>query len=377
MSKSRIELGPSTIGRDLEQDFLHDHNIHASAGHAPAVANDGVEASEQEGRFSFARSPQSGSPQQSPVSTSVQMVDALFRACSLSGFGSGWRRFVFVFWIVWFAARAVYLVVQLSEINAVYRNIVCGPVQTVFSGLNARVLQAGIIMFNFFSWTAIFFCGIGGSLNYFPRLCNHLDDAGLHSRTERMFVMCVPSAFFIAYSLFVLVGAQGACPNTVRCCFICPFFAPFVPLHRCEPDVCVSQIAGFGSTHCSQNEVEAILTDGVFNPACAGDELRIAWAFQRRSALGNSLASQPYDTLFDVFISFISILTPLRFLTLCNCAWRAVKGITDTHFSAHCSSLDVEAFFADLRLANMTSIRIQRLRPLPVTACCIALHILL
>ena len=126
---------------------------------------------------------------------------------------------MFVFWIVWFAARAVYLVVQLSEINAVYRNIVCGPVQTVFSGLNARVLQAGIIMFNFFSWTAIFFCGIGGSLNYFPRLCNHLDDAGLHSRTERMFVMCVPSAFFIAYSLFVLVGAQGACPNTAPVLF--------------------------------------------------------------------------------------------------------------------------------------------------------------
>jgi len=142
------------------------------------------------------------------------MVDALFRACGLSGFGSGWRRFVFVFWIVWFAARAVYLIVQLSENNTKAKHTVCATVSTVFSGLNARVLQAGIIMFNFFSWTAIYFCGIGGSLNYFPRLCSHLDDTGLHSRTERMLVMCVPSAFFIAYSLFVLVGAQGACPNT-------------------------------------------------------------------------------------------------------------------------------------------------------------------
>ena len=224
MPKSRIELGSSAIGRDLEQNFLHDHNIHTSAGHAPAVANDGVEASEQEGRFSFARFPQSGSPQQSPASTSVQMVDALFRACGLSGFGSGWRRFVFVFWIVWFAARAVYLIVQISENEtaiAKAAQIVCDPVSnfSVFSGLNARVLQAGIIMFNFFSWTAIFFCGIGGSLNYFPRLCNHLDDTGLHSRTERMLVMCIPSAFFIAYSLFVLVGAQGACPNTAPVLF--------------------------------------------------------------------------------------------------------------------------------------------------------------
>ena len=114
------------------------------------------------------------------------------------------------------------------------------------------------------------------------------------------------------------------------------------------------------------------MTDGVFKQACAGDELRIAWAFQRRSVLGNSLTAQPYDTLFDVFISFISILTPLRFLTLCNCAWRLVRGITDTHFSAHRSSLDVEAFFADLRLANMTSIRIQRLHPCPLLR--VALH---
>ena len=130
----------------------------------------------------------------------------------------------------------------------------------------------------------------------------------------------------------------------------------------------------------------------MFNATCGGDELRIAWAFQRRSTLGNSLTPQPYthpsptvfcntlrahplptpichilrsyDTLWDVFLSFISVLTPLRFLTLCNCTCRAVKGITTAHFSVDCHVFDVEAFFADLRFANQMTVRLQRSRSL-------------
>ena len=59
----------------------------------------------------------------------------------------------------------------------------------------------------------------------------------------------------------------------------------------------------------------------------------------------------------------LQILTPLRFLSLCNFARRAITGIINAHLSLLHPTLDVETFFADLRFASLIAVRLQRWQP--------------
>jgi hypothetical protein len=90
----------------------------------------------------------------------------------------------------------------------------------------------------------------------------------------------------------------------------------------------------------------------------------VALAFDRRPILGNSLSYLPYDILSQVSLFFIAILTPLRILTIMNCANRALREIAKSHFSPRRSAFDSEAFFSDFRIVSNLLVRIQRLLPL-------------
>jgi hypothetical protein len=111
--------------------------------------------------------------------------------------------------------------------------------------------------------------------------------------------------------------------------------------------------------------VENILVEGVYNLNCTEllDAMQVALAFDRRPILGNSLSYLPYDVLSQVSLIFIAILTPLRVLTIMNCANRALREIAESHFSPGRSAFDSEAFFSDFRIANNLLVRIQRLLP--------------
>ena len=108
------------------------------------------------------------------------------------------------------------------------------------------------------------------------------------------------------------------------------------------------------------------IESGVYNLNCrdAIDSMLVALAFDRRPILGNSLTYLPYDVLSQVSLLFIAILTPLRILTIMNCANRALREIAKAHFSPHRSAFDFESFFSDFRIVSNLLVRIQRLLPL-------------
>lgn len=124
----------------------------------------------------------------------------------------------------------------------------------------------------------------------------------------------------------------------------------------------VPLIALYGNANCPSQVVENILVEGKYNSNCSGslDFMLVALAFDRRPILGNSLAFLPYDVLSQVSIVFIAILTPLRILTIMNCANRALKQITLSHFAQRRSTFDCEAFFSDFRIVSNLLVRIQR-----------------
>jgi hypothetical protein len=121
-----------------------------------------------------------------------------------------------------------------------------------------------------------------------------------------------------------------------------------------------------GSQTCSAATVERILSAARFDANCssAAGQLLIALAFDRRSTMGSSLSLLPYDALFNVFMMVVSILTPLRVLTIANCASRALIKVKDAHLSPRRSSLDLESFFSDFSLVNNVMIRLHRHLPL-------------
>ncbi len=126
-----------------------------------------------------------------------------------------------------------------------------------------------------------------------------------------------------------------------------------------------------GNSGCTVNVVEKILAQGKFDKNCTKslDSMMIALAFDRRPILGNSLGSLTYDVLSQITVIAVSILTPLRIVTIMNCANRALEKVTDAHFSPHRSTFDADTFLADFRIVNNFLVRIQRshrmLPPLP------------
>ncbi len=96
------------------------------------------------------------------------------------------------------------------------------------------------------------------------------------------------------------------------------------------------------------------------NCSSAAGQLLIALAFDRRATLGSSLLLLPYDMVFNVFMMAVSILTPLRVLTISNCASRALTKVKDAHFSPQRSSFDLESFLSDFSLVNNVMIRLHR-----------------
>jgi hypothetical protein len=118
-----------------------------------------------------------------------------------------------------------------------------------------------------------------------------------------------------------------------------------------------------GNANCPLQVVENILAEGKYNSNCSSslDFTLVALAFDRRPILGNSLTFLPYDVVSQVTIIFIAYLTPLRILTIVNCANRALKQLAHSHFSPHRSTFDCEAFFSDFRIVSNLLVRIHRL----------------
>ena len=126
-----------------------------------------------------------------------------------------------------------------------------------------------------------------------------------------------------------------------------------------------------GSQTCNAATVERIMAAARYDSNCSSTagQLLIGLAFDRRATMGGNLSLLPYDLLFSVFMMLVSILTPLRVLTISNCASRALTKVIDAHFSPQCSSFDLESFFSDFSLVNNVMIRLHRhLPPLPLAA---------
>ncbi len=101
------------------------------------------------------------------------------------------------------------------------------------------------------------------------------------------------------------------------------------------------------------------------NCSSTAGQLLIALAFDRRATMGDNLSLLPYDLIFSIFMMLVSILTPLRVLTISNYASRALTKVIDAHFSPQRSSFDLESFFADFSLVNNVMIRLHRHVPFP------------
>jgi hypothetical protein len=117
-----------------------------------------------------------------------------------------------------------------------------------------------------------------------------------------------------------------------------------------------------GNVNCPATVIEKILNEGKYDSNCSSslDPLMVALAFDRRPILGNSLSPLTYDILAQLSLILIAILTPMRIVTIVNCANRALRALTAAHFSPRRSTFDAEAFFSDFRIVNNLLVRIQR-----------------
>ena len=113
--------------------------------------------------------------------------------------------------------------------------------------------------------------------------------------------------------------------------------------------------------------VEEILAKARYNSNCSDvlSQVLLATAFDRRSTRGNSLSLLSFDVLVGVSMVVVSIVIPLRFLTLCNCASRALRKVIGAHFSPQFSTFHPDSFFTDFGLVNIIMIRLHRSVPLP------------
>jgi hypothetical protein len=107
-----------------------------------------------------------------PYLSLVMMVERTFRALGLSPFGSGKKRLLFWFWIIFFVFRCVFLVVSLAQETAEFNasrarspfRAPCNPRSTIISpnGFPNRDAQSIIIIFDYIGWIIIYFSGFGG-----------------------------------------------------------------------------------------------------------------------------------------------------------------------------------------------------------------------
>jgi hypothetical protein len=123
-----------------------------------------------------------------------------------------------------------------------------------------------------------------------------------------------------------------------------------------------------GTPNCSVATVEDIVIKARFNSNCSSgvDLLLLALAYDRRPTLGDyfSTALLPWDALSRILIAFISVIAPLRFLSLANCASRALAKVAAAHLSPQRSAFHIESFFSDFGLVNSVMIRLQRQAPM-------------
>jgi hypothetical protein len=117
-----------------------------------------------------------------------------------------------------------------------------------------------------------------------------------------------------------------------------------------------------GNTNCNVATVEEILAKARYNSNCSDalSQILVATAFDRRSSRGNSLSLLSYDVLVGVSMVVVSIVIPLRFLTICNCASRALRKVVGAHFSSQLSTFQPDSFFTDFGLVNSIMIRLHR-----------------
>ena len=105
-----------------------------------------------------------------PYLSLVMIVERTFRALGLSPFGSGKKRLLFWFWIIFFVSRCIFLIVSLAQTTASFNarssfRAPCNPRSTMISpsGLSTnRNLQGIIIIFDYIGWILIYFSGFGG-----------------------------------------------------------------------------------------------------------------------------------------------------------------------------------------------------------------------
>jgi hypothetical protein len=106
-----------------------------------------------------------------PYLSLVMIVERTFRALGLSPFGSGKKRLLFWFWIIFFVSRCIFLIVSLAQTTASFNarssfRAPCNPRSTMISpsGLSTnRNLQGIIIIFDYIGWIPIliYFSGFG------------------------------------------------------------------------------------------------------------------------------------------------------------------------------------------------------------------------
>ena len=96
----------------------------------------------------------------------VLIVERIFRALGLSPVGTGKKRFLFWFWILWFLTRIIFLIISASSAGGAVNpdTYVCTMRPTIISqrGFPNRDAQAIINMLDYIGWVLIFFSGFGG-----------------------------------------------------------------------------------------------------------------------------------------------------------------------------------------------------------------------
>ena len=394
----------------------------------PAIANEGLgdeelgyAASEDEIQFScilfdadsadVASSTaqlQNGHAKSRDAWSSVMIVETAFRALGLSAIGTRKQRILFAMWSLWFLARAVFMIAELIILRGfpTSQERICEYRSTILSsnGLLNRPLQTAIHIFDFLGWMLIFFSSLGGRCVRCSLCALNLQSLLALLReifSSRAVLLHYPSPALCPAQLALLpppgqpsqlhaaalqqgeVAAAGLFHRAVRCDSlvvfgITPFnshllhsllhgsFLSFAAFALFNFGWQVPLIGFYGNSNCPLKVVETILVEGVYNLNCRDslDSMLVALAFDRRPILGNSLSYLPYDILSQVSLFFIAILTPLRILTIMNCANRALREIAKSHFSARRSAFDSEAFFSDFRIVSNLLVRIQRLLPL-------------
>ena len=108
------------------------------------------------GEASLARAP----------SSLVLIVDRIFRTLGLSPVGTGKKRLLFWFWILWFLVRIIFLIISASSVGTVVNpdTYVCTIRPTIVSqrGYPNRDAQAIINLLDHIGWVLIYFSGLGG-----------------------------------------------------------------------------------------------------------------------------------------------------------------------------------------------------------------------